>query len=251
MRILLFSESNELIKILNDICHFKEACTELVQVTFDRIKTLGLTSKEDVYIIDDAYYETLDTNYLELLKYLKVDVIVLGSDLKLMKRYIGFNIVEYICGTYDLTRIGLCLQRLYKRNMTMNKMRLKKISEKILIRNKNEVNIISVKDVYFIKAHSDYVQVFTKNEVFVSIDTINYYEGLVTDSFFRVAKDVLVNFDKVDCIQKLAKEYYKLCFADLEHSIYMSDFLIESETRSEVQRSRQKYIIEMIKIIAV
>lgn len=251
MRILLFSESDELNDILKGICDLKETCTELVQVTFDRIKTLGLTSKEDVYIIDDMYYETLDPHYLELLKSLKVDVIVLVSNLKFMKRYIGYNVVEYMCNPFDATKIRLCLQRIYKRNTTMNKMRLTEISEKILVRNKNEVNIVAIKDVYFIRAYSDYVQVYTKNDVYVSIDTIDYFEDMVTDSFFRVDKDVLVNFDKVDCIHKLAKDYYELNFSDLEHPIYMKDHLLESETISEAQRSRQRYVIEMIKIIAV
>jgi len=251
MRILLFSESDELNYILKGICDLKESCTELVRVTSDRIKTLGLTSKEDVYIIDDAYYETLDLCYLELLKSIKVDVIVLVSDLKHMKRYIGYNVVEYMCSPFNTTQIRLCLQRIYKRNTTMNKMRLTKISEKILVRNKNEVNIIAITDVYFIRAYSDYVQVYTKKDVYVSIDTIAYYEDRVTDSFFRVDKDVLVNFDKVDCIHKLAEEHYELSFVDLEHPIYMKGFLLESETISEVQRSRQRYVIEMIKIIAV
>lgn len=249
MRILLFSESDELINLMNDICNLKEASAKLVQVTFDRTKTLGLTSKEDVYIIDDVYYETLDSTYLELLKYLKVDVMVLISDLKSMERYIGFNIVEYMCSPFDSTRIRACLQRIYKRNASMNKMSLNKISEKILIRNKNEVNIISIKDIYFIKAHSNYVQVFTQDKVYISTYTMNHFEGLVSDSFIRVAKDVLVNFDRVDCIQKLTEKYYALSFFDLEQCIYMDDFLLKSEVTSKEQQNRQDYIIETIKKI--
>jgi len=251
MRLLLFSESEELSYIMKGICNLKETCTELVQVSFDRIKTLGLTSKEDVYIIDDAYYETLDPDYLKVLKTLKVDVIILVSDLVSMKRYIGFNVVEYMCKPFESTRIRLCLQRLYKRNAKMNKMHLTKISKKVLVRNKNEVHIVSVKDIYFVKAFLDYVQVYTKDEILISIDNINYYEEMVTDSFFRVDKDVLVNFDKIEYIQKLSDEYYKLSFIELEHSTYMNDFLVESDASSEVQRSRHRYIIETIKKIAV
>ncbi|MBI9014084.1 MAG: LytTR family transcriptional regulator DNA-binding domain-containing protein [Clostridiales bacterium] len=251
MRILLFSESDEWTHVLKGICNSNETCADFIQVRFDRIKTLGLTSKEDVYIIDDAYYETIDGHYLEILKTLKVDLIVLVSELKSMERYIGFNIVEYMCRPFDATRIRLCLQRIYKRNSTMNKMRLKEISKKILVRNKNEVNIVLIGDIYFVRAFSDYVQVYTKEGIYVSIDTIDHYENMVSDSFFRVAEDVLVNFDKIDDIQKLTEEYYKLSFIDFEPCTYMRDFLFESNAVSKGQKNRQAYIVETIKKIVI
>ena len=133
MRVILFTESDDLYRKLNDICLSKDTYIELIRVSYDKVKTLTLTSINDVYIIDDDYYEKIGSVYLEFLKSLKVDLITIVSTLSALEKYMEFNVVEYMYGKVDSLRLRLCLDRLYKRNVLTTKTRSSNLNDKMLI----------------------------------------------------------------------------------------------------------------------
>ena len=115
MKILLFSNSESVHDTVL-MCQTKDTTLQIKCVKYDRIKSMALTSKQDLYIIDDACIEELDESYLNCLKEIRAEVVVIVSDLKRLSHYIEFNVVEYFCAPVSLMRLATCIQRVYKRN---------------------------------------------------------------------------------------------------------------------------------------
>lgn len=247
MRVILFTESDDLYRKLNDICLSKDAYIELIRVSYDKVKTLTLTSIKDIYIIDDDYYEKIGSVYLEFLKSLKVDLITIVSDLSALEKYMEFNVVEYMYGKVDSLRLRLCLDRLYKRNTLITKTRSSKLNDKMLIRSKNEVAVVSVADISYIKLYADYVQVMVDNTTYISTDTLNYFESMTSDSFFRVSDDYIVNFEKVIAINKVNYDDYELSLHGCQKKIVIGSDYASYAGDDEVENMRRNYLIDTIK----
>jgi hypothetical protein len=141
MRILLFSNSESLHDTVL-MCQTRDVVLKIECVKYDRIKSMALTSKDDLYIIDDECIDEIDEAYLNCLKDIRAEVVVVVPNLQRLSRYIEFSVVEYFCGPISLARITSCIQRICKRKDRLMQISETKKIEHLVIKNKSEVSIL-------------------------------------------------------------------------------------------------------------
>ena len=245
MRILLFSNSESLHDTVL-MCQTRDVALTIECIKYNRIKSIALTSKDDLYIIDDDCLDEIDEAYLSCLKDIRAEVIVVVSNLHRLSHYIEFNVVEYFCGPISLVRMSSCIQRIYKRKDRLMQISEVKKIEHLVIKNKSEVSILDYDTICLMIEKSGVLRVHTCNQMYIIDDTIERLNQIIPDQFFRVDNNAIVNFDKVSGITKVSDEKYKIMFADIKPSVYLTDYMLKTHLEDEIKNNRHKYVVDTI-----
>ncbi|MCX7798563.1 MAG: LytTR family DNA-binding domain-containing protein [Melioribacter sp.] len=81
-------------------------------------------------------------------------------------------------------------------------LREKKFVNRISVKHKNVIKIISVKDIDWLEAQGDYVCVHTDNEKYLIHDSLKSLEKkLDPEQFVRIHRSAIVNIDKIEIIK--------------------------------------------------
>ncbi len=76
-------------------------------------------------------------------------------------------------------------------------------SEKIFVKEKNEMIALQVKDILYAEAFDNYAKVFTDKQSYIVSHTLKHVEdNLSSKSFLRVHRSYLINFEKVTSINE-------------------------------------------------
>jgi DNA-binding LytR/AlgR family response regulator len=77
------------------------------------------------------------------------------------------------------------------------------LSEKIFVKEKNEMIALQVKDILYVEAFDNYAKVFTEKQSYIVSHTLKHVEdNLSSKSFLRVHRSYLINFEKVTSINE-------------------------------------------------
>lgn len=243
MRILVYSDSSYVLDL------FKMCTTEGIEVehiSYNRINSMSLTSCDDVYVIDSAYVDELDKAYLDILKALNVEVILLVSELNKLHQFMGFNIVEYFYNNVSFTKLSSCIVRLYNKKKKLKKFQDRRITNKFIVRNKSEAFVIDNDSIIYIIASNRVLHVCTDDKTYVCDDFLDRVLQGLPDHFFKVSDSILVNFKKVKAIEKISPIQYRLKFHREDDCVFLTDYMLNNCTGNELRNSRQRYVAETI-----
>lgn len=83
-------------------------------------------------------------------------------------------------------------------------------SNRIVIKNGGEIQIIPIADVYYLEAYDDYVKVHVAERYFLKKKTMNAYEKtLPKANFVRIHRSFLINVTKLTKIESFEKNNYQ------------------------------------------
>lgn len=244
MRILVYSNSSCL-KDLLALCS-REDMIEIKHISYNRIESMSLTSLDDIYIIDSSYVNEMDKAYLDVLKQLNVEVVLLVSELDELRDFMGFNIVEYFYGSVSFTKLSSCIVRLYEKRKKLEKLKERRITNKFIVRNKSEAFVIDIKSIVYIAEADQVIHVCTDDKTYLCDDYLDRIYKILPDQFFKVNESVLVNFNKVKDIVKVSVNKYKLLFHQKDSHVYLTDYMLKDCSDDVIRNSRQKYVVETI-----
>lgn len=99
--------------------------------------------------------------------------------------------------------------------------------EKILIKQKNEMFFVSLKDIIFVEKIDKKSLIHTANNVYEINDTLIEIENTIGDEFLRVHKSYIVNLHKVKKIKDIGNRSYLIEFYGSNKNAYMSRYKFE------------------------
>ncbi len=82
---------------------------------------------------------------------------------------------------------------------------------RIVVKNKNQINVIAVGDIYYFEAQDDYVMIYTADKRYLKQATLKSFEArLDARSFVRVHRSYLVSTDKISRLEQYEKDSYNI-----------------------------------------
>jgi len=124
------------------------------------------------------------------------------------------NAIDYLLKPFSAQRFE---QALNKAIESMAKNDLKKTETKnsngklqrIVIKNNNSLEIITLDELYMIEAQDDYVFVYTKKSRFLKLERMKFLEeNLDEQTFIRIHRSYIININHVTKIELLGKDSY-------------------------------------------
>jgi len=140
---------------------------------------------------------------------------------------------EYAINGYDLNVIDFLLKPITQERFTaavekaidrINKPSLKKAGKDYIFIKVDQKNIkIFLDDIVFIEGLRDYVAVHTRNEKYLTLESIKNMESVLSESFFRIHKSYLINTQYIKFVEKntVVLNSHRLPIGDT----YKSEFL--------------------------
>ena len=87
--------------------------------------------------------------------------------------------------------------------------------ERIAVKNRQEIHVISIQDINYIEACGDYVNINTPTGSFLKEKTMKYFEeNLPSQQFVRIHRSHIVNVTKISKIELYEKESYRVYLKD-------------------------------------
>ena len=121
------------------------------------------------------------------------------------------NAIDYLLKPVNPERLKQSLKKLVSYNAfniegvekVIQQYQANQKAERILVRDGNNIHIISIKDILWLEAQDDYVAIKTKDDMFLKLDRLSKYEELLApQKFRRVHRSYLVNIDQIERIEK-------------------------------------------------
>lgn len=177
---------------------------ELINEFDNGIAAFNFLKKEEVDLIF-LDIEMPDMNGLELLKTIDKKPIVILNTAK--KEYaieaFELNVADYLVKPINLARFLTAVNR--AKEIFDSKSHSVETPEKdyIFIRANSVLSKVQIKDIQYIQALGDYVNIYTEEKrhtVHMNLRAIE--EKLSTDLFYRIHRSYLINIDKISSIEK-------------------------------------------------
>jgi len=245
MRVLVFSEDKYVVDTIR-ICDSEEHDVAVLQVNYTKVKSLGMIDTHDIYVFDYRYMANIDSEYMDLLKNLQVEVVVYVDHLDQLKYFLGYNIAAYFCGSISLKKLQDYSQEIYKRYSVMKRIKEAHKRDKVISKNKSEAVVLDIGSINYISRERDLMYYYADNRTYLSEDHFDKVVSMLPDYFVRVDKFIIVNFSKVKEINKISKGKYKIFFENGIHHTYATDYLTEFSSEDVVKKNQESYVIQTI-----
>lgn len=157
-------------------------------------------SQIDVLFLD---VEMPDISGLELLKIIKVqpEVIIISSKEKYALDAFEYEVTDYLLKPPSLERFMKTVERI-ERRLESDKENYAN-NESVFVKANNQIMSIHLKDIKYVEAYGDYVNIFTEADRLVVHGTMKGMESkLPGDQFIRVHRSFIVRLDKINSIDE-------------------------------------------------
>ncbi len=178
---------------------------------FEGVKAIS-NLKPNLIILDIQMPKITGFEMLELLTELPHVIFTTAFDQYAIKAFES-NAIDYLLKPYNKERFDQAIQKY----LTINQkeiapqviQHINNNSERIVIKNGNDIKIISTQDVCCIEAYDDYVKIYTADKCHVKKSTLTHYENILPkNSFFRVHRSFIINTNYLTKIELLDKNSY-------------------------------------------
>jgi two-component system LytT family response regulator len=79
--------------------------------------------------------------------------------------------------------------------------------ERIVVKDRKKITIISVDNVYYLEAQDDYVEIYTGEGKWLKQQTMKYFESVLEPTkFVRIHRKYIINLSQISKLDKLGKE---------------------------------------------
>jgi two-component system, LytTR family, response regulator len=85
-----------------------------------------------------------------------------------------------------------------------------KTLDKIVVKNANKIEVISLPEIYMVEAYGDYIWIHTLNQKYLKQQTMKSIEKQLGSGFMRVHRGYIVNLDYIDKLELFGNQSYLL-----------------------------------------
>lgn len=115
------------------------------------------------------------------------------------------DVVDYLMKPVSLERfmkaVNKAIERVHRPQPSIRESELQKV-DYMFVKSDQKLIKIRFSDIDYIEGMKDYVKIFTKEKMIVTLHTMKYFEGsLPSNSFIRIHKSYIVNLDSIRTIQ--------------------------------------------------
>ncbi|MBI9036264.1 MAG: response regulator transcription factor [Bacteroidales bacterium] len=133
------------------------------------------------------------------------------------------NAVDYLLKPYSKKRFAKALDKVreriskqenssgYYQTLIESVNNEKESLDRIVVKSGSKIQVIDLKDIYYVESDDDYVLIHTAHDKFIKNGTLKYYEThLPQVLFIRVHRSAIVNITYIDRLDHYGKESYML-----------------------------------------
>ncbi len=163
----------------------------------------------DLIFLDVQIPKITGFEMLEILDHMPAVIFTTAFDEFAIKAFEA-NAIDYLLKPFEKDRFDVAIQKFLKSFSldTNPKIELSKELKmnRLVLKDAGEISILALKDVHYLQADNDYVQIHTASKRFVKKATLKYYESrLPDDQFARVHRSYLLNVGEVTRIEPYEK----------------------------------------------
>ena len=126
------------------------------------------------------------------------------------------NAVDYLLKPFSKERFDAAIQKVSEKKNLRNEDSLsklensidskKEILNRIVVKSRNEIEVLAVDQVDYIEAQDDYVMIYTGEKKYLKQKTMNFFEKhLDSKTFLRVHRSYIVRLDRIQKIEPYEK----------------------------------------------
>ena len=154
----------------------------------------------------------------------KVKIVFATAHSEYMANAFEIYAFDYLVKPFDLERIGKTLDRI--KSMTPGKdpeVKAETSFEKLVIRGKEEINLIDTKDILMIERTDGMCRIVTKDETFLTAASLSsIQEKLDPDEFMRCHKSYIIRMEAVKKLEIYGRWTYTVTLKDTDETALMT-----------------------------
>ena len=172
----------------------------------------------DLIFLDVQMPKITGFEMLELLEKTPAVIFTTAYDAYAMKAF-DSHAVDYLLKPFSKERFAMAFEKFLKLqgneenvpNLLLSKIELSGPSERIVLKDKNEIKIIPYSEVRYLEANDDYVNIYTVEGKFLKNKTMKFFEAILNPKqFVRVHRSYIVNLGEITKIEPYEKDGYLL-----------------------------------------
>jgi two-component system LytT family response regulator len=180
--------------------------------------------KPDLIFLDIQMPKLTGFELLELLDNPPAVIFTTAFDAYALKAF-DAQAVDYLLKPFSKSRFSKSLEKYLQHGNNVGVLDLIKnesilnqeSANRVVVKVKNEIKIISVSEIKYLEANDDYVNIYTKEGKFLKNKTLSFFEKSFEPSqFVRVHRSYLVNISEISKIEPYEKDGYLVKLRDGE-----------------------------------
>lgn len=182
---------------------------------FEGIKAIA-QHKPDLIFLDIQMPKINGFEMLELLTETPSVIFTTAFDQYALKAF-DTQAIDYLLKPFSQERFDLAIQKWksqqardsYPRNLENTPNKFPEEKNRIVVKQGNEIKIIPTLEVFLLEANDDWINIYTKDQVYAKKKTLNYYEQtLDPGQFIRPHRSFMFNIKYLTRIETLEKNSY-------------------------------------------
>ena len=154
----------------------------------------------------------------------KVKIVFATAHSEYMANAFEIYAFDYLVKPFDMARIGKTLDRI--KSMTVVREAEEKTDaslEKLIIRGKEEINLVDLKDIIMIERTDGMTRIVTRDETFLTSQSLSALEErLDPEQFIRCHKSYIIRTDAVRKLEVYGRWTYTVKFRDTDETALMT-----------------------------
>lgn len=172
----------------------------------------------DLIFLDVQMPKITGFEMLELLEKAPAVIFTTAYDAYAMKAF-DAHAVDYLLKPFSKDRFAIAFEKFVKLqgneenpiDTILSKIDFGGPSERIVLKDKNEIKIIPYSEVRYLEANDDYVNIYTAEGKFLKNKTMKFFETTLNPKqFVRVHRSYIVNLGEITKIEPYEKDGYLL-----------------------------------------
>lgn len=170
----------------------------------------------------------------------KVKIVFATAHSEYMANAFEIYAFDYLVKPFDLERIGKTLERIKsmmpEKNAAVEETKTAASCEKLVIRGKEEINLIDTEDILMIERTDGMCRIVTKDETFLTSASLSsIQEKLDQDKFMRCHKSYIIRLEAVKKLEIYGRWTYTVTLRDTDETALM--------TTEKYNEMKQKLVI--------
>jgi two-component system LytT family response regulator len=184
---------------------------------FEGVKAIAQFNP-DLVFLDIQMPKINGFEMLELIDPLPQVIFTTAFDEYAMKAFEA-HALDYLLKPFSKERFDKAMQKWMTQNkasaknevndLLENPPRRNEDSQRIVVKNGNNIRIIPSNEIYYIEAFDDYVKIFTKDDFFLKKKTMSYYEQVLgANEFLRIHRSYIIRLEHLTRVEPFEKNSY-------------------------------------------